>query len=155
MILSGGLSNCLVQESSDPPLDPTDPNDIRLPTYLIPDTYIVRLRPVLTGSDPSQFHFFGTVRILFNVTQSTDVITIHTKNLTVNEESVLVNSPTDGPVEVKGYSVDPAREFLNVQLNGSLSRQDLVSIYLEFSGPIKPDLAGIYYSSYDMDGETK
>lgn len=130
-------------------------DDIRLPTYLIPDSYFVRLRPNLTGSDPSAFHFNGTVRIQFNVTQSTGVLTLHVKNLSVDHRSITVFSPIDGAIEVLNVSTDPVKEFLHVQLNGQLRTQDLASIYLEFSGPIRSDLAGIYYSSYEMDGITK
>ena len=52
-------------------------------------------------------------------------------------------------------SEDPEREFYRIHTQNSLVVGQDYSVYLEYQGPLKDDLKGIYWSSYQHDGATK
>jgi len=57
-------------------------NDLRLPQTIIPESYRIKILPMLIEGD---FRLFGNVRMDFFTTEPTDRIVMHAVNLTIDE----------------------------------------------------------------------
>ncbi|XP_013400083.2 putative aminopeptidase-2 [Lingula anatina] len=132
-------------------VDPTDtvtkPSDVRLPTTMLPNYYKLWLRPDIYGSDPETFTFDGVVEITMLCNETTKVIKVHTNKLTINSVELM---ETADNASVTGFtrSEDKARQFLVINAPENFDVGKNYTLKINFTGPLKDDLAGLYRSQY-------
>ncbi|CAB3360791.1 Hypothetical predicted protein [Cloeon dipterum] len=128
--------------------------DVRLPTSVVPDSYLVKLVPHLWG-EQSNFTFSGFVRIKVNVTEETSRITLHSNNLNISKELTQVFGPNNETITVTSQSRDEARQFHIIHTGSSLKKGLSYTVEITFDGILNDLLQGFYRSSYQQDNETK
>ena len=64
--------------------------DIRLPTTVLPSHYEVTLRPDIYDKEPEDFIHTGSVIVNVTAKEATNVITMHTRSLTIEQSDVKV-----------------------------------------------------------------
>ncbi|NXS95125.1 AMPN Aminopeptidase, partial [Jacana jacana] len=136
--------------------DPSLPwNQWRLPTTLMPELYEVTLQPFLTPDANNMYIFQGNSSVTFVCTEPTDLILIHSNKLNyttpgshmVSLEAVSGSSP---PKITKTWLVSRT-QYLVVQLDGQLQKDQRYRLSSSFTGELADDLAGFYRSEYVDD----
>lgn len=127
----------------------------RLPNNTRPISYDVQLTThVHTQTD---FSFTGEVAVRFLVVQTSNTITLHQRQLTIGEYSlVLARNPTVNiPLNVVEY--DNVTEFLTFTLtSGSLGIVSEYILTIKYNGTLRTDPGGFYRSSYEAaDGSRR
>ncbi|XP_015790545.1 aminopeptidase N [Tetranychus urticae] len=89
---SSSLIKSLSSDSTSNPRKKTPA--ARLPTAIVPTSYAIKLQPFII---PDNFTFAGDVKIILDVRESTDRITLHANNLTIYNESIKVERLTFNP----------------------------------------------------------
>lgn len=84
--------------------------------------------------------------------EATDTIVLHSKNLSIDTESVLVANGIQN-VPVDSVSFDPKKDLMYVKSTVKFKPGDKYELTISFTGNITDDLAGYYKSSY-VDKET-
>uniref|UniRef100_T1IX44 Aminopeptidase n=1 Tax=Strigamia maritima TaxID=126957 RepID=T1IX44_STRMM len=120
--------------------------DFRLPKNFRPHHYQLRLQPFLNN-----YTFSGYVNIYIECLEDTDVITIHSNNLTLLNESIHLFSYDDKIRHVTSYDHDLERQFLIFNLNDTLHASNIYNLSLMFNGVLGDNLVGFYRSKYDKD----
>lgn len=134
--------------------------DVRLPDTIEPIYYKLELIPYVEKAN--NFTLKGKVWIDVKCVKATEKITLHIKNITINEESVTVTSiqqaelpisqveHQDGEsrIKVEGHAFDQDREFYNMSVARGLEQGKLYRIYIEYTGMLDDSLGGFYRSSY-------
>ena len=132
--------------------------NIRLPEALKPVHYDVNIRPDIYGGKASDFKFTGSVKIILDVKTDTKDIILHSNKLSLDKDKIKVLSNGDKnslPVDYGGIEmISHPYEFLKIPMKSALEEGRQYSVQISFSGKIENDLRGIYYSSYEMNGET-
>jgi Peptidase M1 N-terminal domain len=122
----------------------------RLPNDTIPLRYDIGLT---TRIDLGNFFFNGNVAIRFLVLQSTNQVTIHSKQLTISSVSLKSASGFQLPIT---FQLDAVTEFLTVTLqlgNFALNQEYILTVV--YYGELRKDDQGFYRSSYvNGQGET-
>ena len=62
--------------------------DVRLPTWLKPESYIVEMKPDIYQDDPDDFTNTGTVKVTMTCINATNRVTIHSNKLNVTNPSL-------------------------------------------------------------------
>lgn len=77
-------------------------------------------------------------------------ITLHIKDMTVYENTIVVVDVNKGnkPIKVVSYGYDDPRQFLIIKLAEILKPGQTVRISIGFLGNLNDDLTGFYRSSY-------
>ncbi|KAJ8889378.1 hypothetical protein PR048_008877 [Dryococelus australis] len=123
----------------------------RLPRYVLPDTYVIRLVP-----DLSTFTFDGEVSIMVTAAEVTDLITLHANDLDVDNGSISVVSLTSGSgISVVDVVEESRRHLLVIRLNRSLEVGEQCSLAVSYSGYMRDDMYGFYRSYYYRDGQRR
>jgi hypothetical protein len=129
--------------------------DTRLPRSVLPDLYTLELFPDLYQADPANFTFSGNLTILVNCTENANNITLHSNKITIDKNSVTVSSTTRAGNLFKSLSRDEELQFSIFHLNTELVAGQQYQLSLRFTGPLKDDLHGLYYSTYTSKNQTK
>lgn len=133
--------------------------EYRLPDTLFPDYYNITLWPRLQPNDHGLFVFTGKSSVVFKCLRETDIIIIHCNKLNLtSEDGYLAKLSAFGTAvvpSVKKTWMEEMTQYLVLQLNGKLKAGELYELYTEFVGELADDLAGLYRSEYDEDGEKK
>ncbi|XP_046566065.1 aminopeptidase N-like [Haliotis rubra] len=126
----------------------------RLPTAVKPFHYVLELQPEIYGDNSSLFTFSGTVSIVINVTQATSNVTLHKKDLMINNDSLslrpLDNLSDRGP-SIVSTSYDEVREFYVLHLDNDLQPGRSYAVGMSFDAKMRTDGEGLYLSSYKAD----
>lgn len=98
--------------------------------------------------------------MFLEVKSPTNRIVIHRKVITVDQSSIeIVDSDNGDVIAFDGDAIvvrDAPFEWLEIPLQQTLEARQHVRVRMRFEGPIRNDLNGIYYSSYETDeGETR
>lgn len=118
----------------------------RLPKSFHPENY--RLKVITHLNEDGQGHrFTGKVWIVAICDQNTNNITLHAKNLTINEEKVKVKLIHD-KIEIKEVKLDQENEFLVIVANETFRQGNKYMVYIPFEAPLSSGLQGYYKSSY-------
>lgn len=141
-------------------LDRTTPTpqvnrNVRLPRSVLPELYTLELFPDLYKADPKDFTFSGSLTILVNCTERTRNITLHSNKITIDTASVAVRGVNGGGNLFSSLSRQEELMFSIFHLNSDLTAGQQYELKMNFTGPLKDDLAGLYYSTYTSDNETK
>ncbi|XP_053387121.1 aminopeptidase N-like [Mercenaria mercenaria] len=128
--------------------------DVRLPTALNPLLYTVELQPNMYSMNPDEFTFNGSVRIRLHCVESTNNITLHIKRLNLTGPISVTNQINPADLFHR-YEFDTAREFIIIYTTTQLIAGQIYIVDItSFVGPLVPDLAGLYLSSYTRGNET-
>lgn len=125
----------------------------RLPTDTTPIRYDLWLK---TDVDKAIFEFSGRVKIHIKVVVPTQQITLHHRQLTIDNidllaaDKALVESNLD-------FEYDSKVEFLKVLLSRTMTAGEVLILDISYRGTLRSDSSGFYRSSYqrnDVFGET-
>ncbi|KAK6184957.1 hypothetical protein SNE40_007297 [Patella caerulea] len=148
----GGMT---MSTTTAPPTTPTKP-DVRLPRHLQPIFYEVELQPHMYNDQPKTFTFDGSVRIQIRCVEASNNVTLQINKLNITRGSLLFGREGAGSApNIKSWEEDTTRQFLIIHLDGDLTVGATYFVQMEFAGPLKDDLAGLYLSKYDYNNETR
>ncbi|KAH8232214.1 hypothetical protein KR032_002212 [Drosophila birchii] len=122
----------------------------RLPTALRPQKY--QLGILTLFDNPKESSFNGTVKILIEVLQNTKNITLHSKDLTIDESQTTlsqVNSKENIANCVSSTEVNPSHDYYILNTCQELLAGNVYELKLSFSAELKAQLEGYYRSSYE------
>ncbi|XP_070557378.1 aminopeptidase N-like [Ptychodera flava] len=148
---------------TEEPADEREPFDGRLPETLAPSLYTISVTPYLDEEDgEKRFTFDGSVEIIFEVLNSTDVIVLHAHGtLKVDDsDSMITVAEKDNPSQTIGVDrveIVEKYEFVMVHLTSNLVMGSEYIIKMDsFTGTLHhADFQGLYLSNYTEGGETK
>ncbi|XP_015604737.1 aminopeptidase Ey [Cephus cinctus] len=133
--------------------------DVRLPRSIVPHSYELKLIPFIWEGN---FTFHGEVRILVNVTQDTENVTLHAVDMKIDENhtSIREYSSTAGAsvnrtLKIDCQKNDTARQFHIIQTTDTLKKGKQYTVYLKFTGYLNDYLQGFYRSSYTVGNQTR
>lgn len=117
--------------------------DYRLPVHVVPQQYFLDLEDTFNGS----------VTIELTVVQESDNITLHIKNLTVDNLSISLTSETQQPAVEKIMETEDDREFYIIYFNESLLAGVNYNMSMSFEGTLNLENEGFYLAKYkDSEG---
>lgn len=128
--------------------------DYRLPTSLIPQNYLIRIRPIIDRDHPGigdKDTARGLVRATVKCVESTSRIVMHQKFLQVNDSFISVKQVDNGEeVAVSGVEYDAPRDFMIINLAGELKEGNNYDIQMGYWARVPPNdsLRGLYSESY-------
>lgn len=143
-------------------------NDLRLPQTIIPESYRIKILPMLIEGD---FRLFGNVRMDFFTTEPTDRIVMHAVNLTIDEKITVnalknkcgnvaesVEPRTEELLDVanemedhhEGFLVtyDNEKEFVVIELPWTLNANRRYRIKFSYRGQLSEESEGLQLSHY-------
>nr|AAC32754.1 aminopeptidase N [Pseudopleuronectes americanus] len=134
----------------------------RLPKSLVPEHYNVKLWPRLTADPTTGLYIFtGESTVEFKCTEDTDLILIHSNKLNYTEldngqwaRLSAVNSGVKAPA-IKTSRLQPVTQYLVLQLDGKLLKDQWYHLFTDFTGELADDLGGFYRSVYMENGLRK
>lgn len=160
------LHNTEISEM-DPTTHPTlgntitgPPPSMRLPKTLIPASYKVVLQPHLytrffkeDNVTSDKIMSTGNSTVYFHCTQKTQTILLHSKNLTIIGEPVVMNIKNNMRTNISEWKLhDDQSDFLEVLLEEPLEEGEDYSLFLAFLGEMSENHDGLYISTY-QEGE--
>ncbi len=110
----------------------------RLPTHVRPTRYQVDLT-----TDPDRTEFSGSVRIHLDVQSETDVVEMHSRDLTLDQAQIGQNK--------LGIELDPTRQIVRFRSPEKLPKGAAV-LSVAFKGALSPSMHGIYLAT---DGSSR
>lgn len=124
---------------------PEEMTDYRLPTNIIPTKYDLYLYPDLTTGTGN---FTGTVEIAVSVSETTEIVKLHSNSLTI--KTVTINNVA------ATYALDAVHELLIITTPNAPLSVGEATIFIEFSGSMENRIVGLYVSSYtNEDGNDR
>lgn len=120
--------------------------NFRLPSTVFPRHYVLEIKPYLI---PDNFKFEGSVKISLECVKKTNEIILHALNLTINEDSVKLQTADNNDVEISGIKYYPEIHFIVIELNQYLNSNSSYQLSLNYSGKMLNDGKGIFYSTFD------
>ncbi|KAL0271356.1 UNVERIFIED_CONTAM: hypothetical protein PYX00_008471 [Menopon gallinae] len=125
---------------------------VRLPRSVVPDSYEIKLIPFLLNDN---FTFSGEVLITVNATEDADRVTLHVKEIEIEEKSVVVKRSDGGSQEIERFSNDTEQQVFVIHTRGMLRRGEQYRIGMKFTGILNDKLQGFYRSSYTVGNTTR
>ena len=133
------------------------PIDYRLPTNLVPRYYDIELSiPFGPFEEPNNFQ--GKVEIRFDCTTPTNKLTIHLKDLKLENNYIRVKGLTDSSFDeiTTSWSYDDVREFFIATLSKNFQAGHSYSAIIEYAGIVSDNGLGLYKSYfYDKNGNKR
>ncbi|KAH8351352.1 hypothetical protein KR084_010021 [Drosophila pseudotakahashii] len=130
-------------------------NHYRLPTSLRPQKYYLRILTELES--PEELRFSGTSKILIEALENTSNITLHSRDLTIDESQITLREISDeGNLDncITSTEVNPIHDFYILKTCQELLAGHVYELNLPFSAELNRQLEGYYRSSY-LDPVTK
>lgn len=124
-------------------LRPGNFETFRLPNDTRPLTYDISLR---TWIDERNLIFTGTVRIGIIAVESTNTITLHHSDLTI--ENVLLLSEGGDTIQIGDVSYDSVFEFLTIPVSNNLTVGNEYVIVIDYRGILRTSTIGFYAIEY-------
>ncbi|XP_022215178.2 aminopeptidase N [Drosophila obscura] len=123
----------------------------RLPTAVRPQKYQLKILTHL--DDPAELRFAGTVKILVEALQNTKNITLHSKNLTIDESQITLRQISGGGADktdncVSSTEVNYGQDFYVLNTCQELLAGNVYELTLPFAAELNKQLEGYYRSSY-------
>ncbi|XP_060779905.1 alanyl (membrane) aminopeptidase-like b isoform X2 [Neoarius graeffei] len=162
------LTLYMIQTDRYPPQEPPTPSPttpiptglpptLRLPGNLIPESYIVNLRPHLYVKLPNATEqndlFEGNSTVRFKCVNETWTIFLHAVDLRIDQIKV-THSDTRENIEVASHKLHNDSEFFEILLKKQLMKEHYYDLFTAFRGSLRDDLTGLYISEYqETDGK--
>ncbi|XP_037727925.1 aminopeptidase N-like [Drosophila subpulchrella] len=124
-------------------------NYYRLPSALRPLKYDLRILTQL--ENPQDFHFSGTTKIQIEALENTNNITLHSKDLTIDEYQITLRQISGEEKKdncVTSTEVNPTHDFYILNTCQELLAGHVYELNLHFSAKLNDQLEGYYRSSY-------
>ncbi len=113
----------------------------KLPRWAMPESYQLAFKV-----DPKQQDFSGTTTIKIKLTQATDHIWMHGRELKVSKVTVI---NAKGKKSVGKYDdVAPKEGVVKIELGATLQPQD-ITLVIDYSAPLNQQLQGLYKVSHE------
>ena len=128
--------------------------DVRLSNDVIPEHYDLELRPDFYTPPMENFRFDGHVSIRVLCQKSTSLVRLHIHQLNISSVRVTDENGLSQLLKPNGIIEDKLRQFLVISLQSPLQANQRYWIRIEFAGPLRDDLSGLYVSSYERQNET-
>ncbi|KAH8338376.1 hypothetical protein KR059_001873, partial [Drosophila kikkawai] len=125
-------------------------NHYRLPTALRPQKYQLSILTLMDNPEESRFN--GTVKILIEVLENTKNITLHSKELLIDESQTTLTQVNSGEKKdncVSSTAVNPAHDYYILNTCQELLPGNIYELNLYFSADLKAQLEGYYRSFYE------
>lgn len=126
---------------------------MRLPKDLMPLSYDIKIQPEIYGDDPAKFYFHGSVLMRIISLKPVRTITFHEDGLEISNLTVHTNNETSPPLPILSTSIDEQKQMFNILLGTEIAANTSVTIKLNFRGPLRKKLRGLYLSSYYKRGK--
>ncbi|XP_028270660.1 endoplasmic reticulum aminopeptidase 2 [Parambassis ranga] len=124
---------------------------LRLPRYIIPLHYHLRLHPNLTS-----LHFTGSVHIQIDVQNNTNWVVLHSKGLQISKATILDQDFAHLSDKVLPVLHNPSHEQIGIFSPRVLSSGQTYFLYIEFGAELVEGFYGFYKSTYRTSaGETR
>lgn len=124
--------------------------DVRLPRSIVPVTYNVSIIPFLAEGN---FTFHGFVKIVINITEDCNNITLHATDLDIMNGTT-VKDLNGNVFSIKNTFTVEDKQFFIILTDDPLKKDMQLEIDMEFIGQISDNLQGFYRSSYE-NGNSK
>ncbi|XP_067653450.1 uncharacterized protein [Haliotis asinina] len=136
--------------------EPSTSEDIFLPKDVKPISYDLEMKPNMYEGDPASFTFEGSVTIHIRCLQPTRDVTLHINKLNITSGSIEVGPESGGvgAVTYVSHEENQVSQFLTIHVNEDLKKDSLYYLKMNFTGPLRDDLAGFYLSSYKTGNTT-
>lgn len=176
--IAGTITMIIVYKAQLDKLDPTPrpthasttpfptgpPPNMRLPGNLVPESYQIyikthfytRIIEKVNVTTPKQMtNFTGNSTVNFECVNSTMTIFIHSRGLTINTVWV-INRDTNRkvPVNHTEHHKDES-DFFEIHVKEVLKKGGNYSLFTDFEGEMRDDLAGLYLSTYKQGVQTE
>lgn len=145
---------CFTNAESYPKCNPIianikeDHEDYRLPLTVIPDNYNIFIEPNFDN-----FTFQGAVEIRGSLIKDTQVITLHSHEITIN--GVHVSNASDY-LPLENYNFTTEKQFLNLYFEDIVAKNTEINIIIGYSGILNEENYGFYKALYkDTNGVEK
>ncbi|XP_048007657.1 aminopeptidase N [Leguminivora glycinivorella] len=119
--------------------------DVRLPTYVKPEKYFLKLTPYIYEGN---FTFDGFASITLNVKNHTRVLTFHGVELTF-KDIILYQKDTGRRIKIDQRTEDVPRQFHILKLVDTLLVGKQYVLNITYTGILNDNLHGFYRSSYE------
>jgi aminopeptidase N len=127
----------------------------RLPNNSLPLSYDLWLETHV-GAEDEDYEFQGKVKIAIEITNSTDVITLHYRKINITKVDQL--DFADSTTKVKEnleLSYDIVKEFLRIKLDKIHTGGEKIVLDIIYNGELRYDDSGFYRSKYqDVNNKT-
>ncbi|KAF5299259.1 hypothetical protein FQA39_LY02432 [Lamprigera yunnana] len=125
----------------------------RLPTAIVPQHYTLQ---IFTDLSVDSFNFSGTVLIKVVCVERTNRIILHSKDLNIDENKIIVRDVENGhPLTTTNFSFNEKQDFFNISLETELLENHSYEVFIPFKGILDDNLDGYYRSSYIDSKENK
>ncbi|OWB68833.1 hypothetical protein B5S30_g4223 [[Candida] boidinii] len=121
-----------------------------LPTNVKPTHYNVTLEPLFDS-----FTFNGEVKIELKVNETSDSIALHTVDIKILETLLSTSSATGSVKPLDSSYIDDDQSTVFKFPEGTLVKDETVTLTIKFIGELNDMMAGFYRSTYEENGETK
>lgn len=124
--------------------------DYRLPKHVTPLQYYLELEP----NFPDKV-FNGSVTIELKVLEQSDNITLHGKELTIDNSSISLFSEQQQIGVEKTTQIEDDRHFYIIYFNTSLLIGATYNLSIIFTGVLNSENEGFYLAKYKVSNETE
>ncbi|KAH8298427.1 hypothetical protein KR044_002485, partial [Drosophila immigrans] len=121
-------------------------DSFRLPDVYRPEHYELRVLTHLNG--PDQLRFEGQVKIHFRVLDHTSNITLHAKNLSIDQTQIILNSRGGNNCIISTDFIED-KEFFILQLCELLQPDEHYELSIPFESSLSSNDTGYYWSSFN------
>lgn len=147
---SGILLVVLIATVKTAPAPFADEESLRLPKTSKPISYDLTLT---TNVHNGEREFSGLVKIVIEIVEATDFITLHNRGLTI--ESVKLKNAAEAELDIS-FSEDKPKEFLIIEsLTRPLDVGSRFTVEISYKGFLQGGTNGFYRSSYLVGSETR
>lgn len=116
--------------------------DHRLPPYLIPVHYDLRLFPDFYDN---QTRFYGNVTIRINVTATAQHLLVHCKAMNITRTELKVDGR---PTQIDAVFQHEPNQYWVIQTAADIPADSVAEVSMSFDGSLTNGLVGLYRSTY-------
>ena len=106
------------------------------------------MKPYIYSGNPADFSFEGKSNVRMLCKESTTKVTLHAHLLTIDSNSIKFTAEEGTAPSITRQEEDSVRQFLTFHLDGALEPGKYYNLEMSYTGPIEPDLSGIYESHF-------
>jgi len=128
-----------------------EPLTYRLPNNTVPKSYEISIE---TKIHENNFEFNGNVKILVEIVEPTDTITLHYRQIEIDNINIYL--PNEFPLVLGSiFDLVESHDFLIIKLPRVYNESTELLLDISYLGNLRDDMAGFYHNSYLNNGITK
>lgn len=123
-------------------------NHYRLPTSVRPEHYKLEIATHL--DDDKGFEFSGLVAITIKVLENANNITLHARNLTIDQTLIQIRNlnGAEQDISLNSIEVNPLHDYYIIKLSEPLVKDGRYLLKMPFKAELNTNLFGYYRSVY-------